>query len=214
MHSKYKTLSRLLFALPVIIALSGCGGGSKITHSYVDPELDKLDLHGVLVIAVTRQPSPRKMFEDAYTSALQHHGVNAIASHTVLSMPKPTSEQVIAAAKKAGVDTIMVSRYIGEQTEEVYHPGTIYYGVTPALGMNYYGGFGGYYAHAYEVAYQQPVWTSNTTHAIVSDLYVAETHEHIWQAVSETLQSGSSKQVREDTIKTLVGDLKSKGLIR
>ena len=114
--------------------------------------------------------------------------MNAVASHTLLPRHKAEAEEVIAAAQAAGLDTIMVTRYLGEMTDEVYHPGTIYYGVTPAIGAPYYGGFGGYYYHAYEVAYQQPVWTSNVTHTLVSDLYVTETKGHLWQAVSETIQ--------------------------
>ena len=102
----------------------------------------------------------------------------------------------------------------GKSEEDIYHPGTVYYGVAPAYGLSHYDRFGGYYAHAYEVAYQQPVWTSNVTHTLVSDLYVAATREHLWQAVSETLQAGSNEQLREDAIRGLIGNLKEQGLLR
>ena len=90
----------------------------------------------------------------------------------------------------------------------------MYYGVTPAYGGGYHGGFGGYYAHAYEVAYQQPVWTSNVTHSVMSDLYIAGTREHMWQAVSDTVQAGDNKKLRDDAIKSLIGNLKDQGLIQ
>lgn len=202
-----------LLACACAISLAGCGGSSEITHSYVDPEFKKLDLHGVLVVAVTQQDSSRIDFEDAFTRAIGRHGVEAVASHTLVPQKKHPPEDIIAAAKKSGLDTILVTRYIGESSQEVYHPGRVYYGVTPAYGTGYYGGFGGYYAHAYEVAYQQPVWTNNVTHSLISDLYVADTKEHLWQAVSDTIQSGSTKQVRDDAIKALIGNLKEQGLI-
>ena len=66
--------------------------------------------------------------------------------------------------------TILVTRYVGEKSDEVYHPGTVYYTVTPAYDPGYYGNFGGYYGRATEVAYQQPVWTENVSHAMISDL--------------------------------------------
>jgi hypothetical protein len=189
------SITRLLVASIFTLILSACGGSSEITHSYVDPEFDKLDLEGVLVVAVTKQNSSRVEFEDAFTKALSRHGVRAQASHTLVPKQKASAEELIAAADSANLDTILVTRYIGAASEEVYHPGTVYYGVTPAYGSRYNRGFGGYYAHAYEVAYDQPVWTNNVTHSLISDLYVAQSKEHLWQAVSETLQAGSTEQV-------------------
>lgn len=204
-----------LFALAGVFALllPACSNNTTITHSMVNPELKGLDLHGVMVVAVTRQPSPRKQFEDAFTQALRRQGVEAVASHTLVSKHKPSAEELVAAAEHANLDTVLVTRYIGEKTEEVYHPGTVYYGVTPAYGAGYHGSFGGYYAHAYEVAYEQPVWTANVTHSLISDLYITKTQGHLWQAVSDTIQSGNTGQVRDDAINALIGNLKKQGLI-
>ena len=213
MHTIPRALAPLLLASLSALAMLGCGGSSEVTHSYVDPELDKLDLEGVLVLAVTQQQSARVEFEDAFTKALSRRGVRAEASHTLVPQQKASAEEVIAAADAANLDTILVTRYIGKSSEEVYHPGTVYYGVTPAYGGYHNRGFGGYYAHVYEVAYEQPVWTNNVTHSLISDLYVADSKEHLWQAVSETLQAGSTKQVRDDAIKSLIGNLKEQGLL-
>ena len=145
---------------------------------------------------------------DAFSRALSRHGVRAQASHNLLPQEQPTAEEIIAAAESADLDTVLVTRYIGESTEDIYHPGKVYYGIAPAYGLSHYDRFGRYYGHAYEVAYQQPVWTSNVTHTLVSDLYVAATREHLWQAVSETLQAGSNEQLRDDAIKCLIGNMK------
>jgi len=212
--SPIRSLAAQVLALAACcLLLSACSSNSQITHSYVDPKLKELDLHGVLVVAVTKQPAARIDFEDSFVKALQKHDINAVASHTLVHGQKAEAEQMLAAAQKAGVDTILVTRYIGKSNEEVYHPGRVYYGVTPVYGGSYYGGFGGYYAHAYEVAYQQPVWTSNVTHSVISDLYVASTKAHLWQAVSDTVQAGDTDQLRNDAIKSLIGNLKEQGLI-
>ena len=209
-----QSIGVLLFTCFLALVISGCNTNSEITSSYVKPDLDKMDLHGVLVVGVAPEQSGRVRFEDEFTKALSQRGVQAQASHKLVPQAKATADEIIAAAKSANLDTILVTRYAGESKEEVYHPGTVYYGVTPAYGGNYYGGFDGYYAHAYEVAYEQPVWTTNTTHTVVSDLYVTATREHLWQAVSETIQANSTDQVREDVIDSLIGNLKSQGLIR
>lgn len=201
-------------ALFLLVLLgTACNTNSNITHSYVDPVLKKLDLDGVLVVAVAKKQEARKDFEQAFADALGRRGVRAVASYTLVPTNKPSSEDIIAAAKKANLDTIMVTRYMGKMTDEVYHPGTIYYGVTPAYGAGYHGVFGGYYGRAYEVAYEQPVWTSNVTHTIVSDLYVTETKGHMWQAVSDTIQASDNKKLRNDAISGLIGNLKDQGML-
>ncbi len=199
----------LLFTL----FIAGCGGNSIISSSTVNPVLSERDLQGVLVVAVARQQSARKDFEDAFTKSLNRHHAGAVASHTLVPGPDVTAEQIIAAARKANLETILVTRYLGKSTADVYHPGTIYYDVAPAYGRPYAGGFGGYYGYAYEVAYDQPVWTSNVTHTIVSDLYETESTRPIWQAVSETVKASSNSKLRNDAINSLIGDLKKQGLL-
>ena len=199
-----------------LLLLTACSNNSTITRSYVDPLLKKMDLQGVLVIGVAQNRDNGIVFEDMFVKALATHGVTAVAAHTLLpndNFEKITPDDVVEAAIKNNLDTVLVTRYIGSSSEDIYHPGTIYYGVTPMYGAGYYGGFGGYYGHAYEVAYQQPVWTTNTTHEVIADLYVTKTREHMWQAVSDTIKAGSNNKLRHDVIASLIGDLKNQGLL-
>jgi hypothetical protein len=205
--------ARRFVALGCLVTLAACGINSEITTSYVDPQFSKLDLHGVLVVAVAREASTRIEFEDTFTRALRRKGVDATASHTLVQDRDAPAEAFIAAATDAGLDTILVTRYIGEKSAEVYHPGTVYYAVTPVYDPGYYGNFSGFYGRATEVAYQQPVWTANVSHALISDLYVTASQERLWQAVSETIESSGSSQVMGDAVHALVGNLKEKGLL-
>jgi len=214
MSSLTRLFSRLTLAASCALALFACSINSEVTNSYVDPEFNKLGVHGVLVAAVAKEPAHRIEFEDAFTKALVRRGVDAVASHTLVPQYKPTAQEIIDAAGKAGLDTILVTRYVGEKVDEVYHPGAVYYAVTPAYDPGYYGNFGGYYGRAVEVAYQQPVWTANVSHAMISDLYVAKTQARVWQAVTETIKSSSNSQVMDDAIDALIGNLKEKGLLK
>lgn len=207
------SFSRIFTTTLLVALVSACSNNTSISRSYVDPELKKLDYKGVLVVAVAQKPSAREDFEQAFADALTRRGIDAVPAHTIIDKAQPTAEEVIAAAESRNLDTIMVTRYIGASSEEVYHPGTVYYGVAPAYGAGYYGRFPGYYGHAYEVAYEQPVWTTNTSHTLVSDLYVTETKGHLWQAVTDTIQSGSTSKVRGDVISALVSDLNDQGLL-
>ena len=207
---------RYRFALVLLLVslLSACSSiNSEITHSYVDPKAASGEQQGVLIVGVSNKQETRKEFEDAYARSLSRYGVEAVASHTLIPELDAESDEVIAAAKQADLGTILVLRYVGDRAEDVYHPGTIYYGVMPAYGVANRGYWGGYYGHAYEMAYDQPVWSTNRTYTLISDLFVTETKEHIWQAVSDTVKAGSERKLRDDIIASFVGDLKKQGLL-
>jgi hypothetical protein len=207
--------SFLQFLVFVALAsLAACSNNSTITRSYVDPGIHKLDLRGVLVVGVAQQQSSRIDFENSFAKSLERKGARAVASHTLNIPLKAEPEVFIAAAKEANLDTILVTRFVGEKAEEIYHPGTIYYGVMPSYGGTYNrGGFGGYYGHAYEVAYDQPVWSTNKTYTLISDLFATSDQNHLWQVVSDTMRSGSDGKLRDDVIKGFVGNMKDEGLL-
>ena len=204
----------LLISSILLLATAGCASNSTIIHSYVDPTVDELQhLEGVMVIAVTEKMPARIDYEDAFVKALRRQGASAVASHTLLPGKKPTEAEVMAAARQANLDTILVTRYMGERAQEVYHPGTIYYDVAPEL-KPHVSDFYGYYPYAQEVAYQQPVWTSNVTYTLTSDLFTTDGKDHLWQVVSDTLKSGGKKKLRDDTIDSFVDNMKQVGLFK
>ena len=63
------------------------------------------------------------------------------------------------------------------------------------------------------MAYEQPVWSTNKTYTLISDLFITETKEHMWQAVSDTMKAGSEGKLRDDIIKGFVDNLKDQNLL-
>lgn len=191
----------------LLLVLGGCGTTATIENSYVDPTLKTKDLSGALVIGVAKKRASRIEFEDKFARALSKRGVRAIASYTLVPGDDISTEQAIASAQANQLDTILLSRYIGERTQEIYHPGTIYYGVTPTYGGAYNGRYGSYHGHAYEVAYEAPVTTTNRTVTVITDLYQVETEEHLWQAVSEAVKAGSEKELLDAFVRGFVNNM-------
>ena len=208
-------LGRSLMACLLLAMITSCSTNSQITRSYVDPTAAKrTDLSGVLVVGVAQKQQSRVDFEDAFAKSLSRYDVRAVPSHTLVETLDPDGEELIAAAEKADLDLVLVTRFVGEKAEDVYHPGTIYYGVMPAYAGPYNRGYyGGYYGHAYEMAYEQPVWSTNKTYTLISDLFITETKEHMWQAVSDTMKAGSEGKLRDDIIKGFVDNLKDQNLL-
>ncbi|NQX89712.1 MAG: hypothetical protein HRT77_13725 [Halioglobus sp.] len=203
----------LLFGLCLLIVAS-CSTNTDIVDSYVHPDLQGRDLEGVLVVGVTQQQKARVRFEDDFARALRRFNVRAQASHNLVPLEQPTQDQILTAAERANLDTLLVIRYLEASSDDVSARGRIFYDINPAYGLPYHARFGTYYPHVWEIAFQQPVWTSAILHTLVADLYVAATGEHLWQAVSATLQAGSNEETREDAIKDLIRSLKQQGLLR
>ena len=205
-----------IFLSMMAVVLVGCGTTADITGTWVDPNLKEKDLSGVLVIAVTEKEEARINFEDAYSEALKDKGINAVASHTLVSgkANKTKKESIIAAAKKAGLDTLLVSHYAGTVEQPVFHQGRNYYDVVPAYGNYGYGRFGGYYGQVVKVGSSPDVWTSNKYVILVSDLYETATEEPLWQATSQTMNPDNRIELRDAFIDAFVGQMEKQGLIQ
>ncbi len=206
-------LHHTLIALLLSAGLAACATNSTITHDYVTPDIAERDVTGVLVVAVAQKQESRIAFENAFARALDRNGTHAVSSYTLVPDLDADGEEIVEAAEKAGLSTILVTRYIGESVQDVYHPGTVYYGVMPAIGPYYGGGYYGYYGQAYEIAYQQPVWTTNRTYTLISDLFATDSKEHLWEAVSDTIRSGSNGELRDDIIQGFINYIKYKGVL-
>jgi hypothetical protein len=207
------TTLRASMALLLIIAATACSSTAEITYSIVAPGAINKDLHGVMVVGVATNNTDRVDYEKAFTQELRRKGVHAIASYTLLPQKKISGDQATATANKNELDTILVVRYVGESQVEIYHPGTRYYDVVPTYGPRG-GGFGGYYGHAYEVAYDPAVYSTNRTITLVSDLYEVSTEKALWTAVSDAIKAGNEKELRDSFIKAFISNLQEHHLIR
>jgi hypothetical protein len=206
------TTGRTLMLL-LLCNLAACSNNAEIKYAYIDPTVHKKDLSGALVIGVAKQQSSRLAFEDSFVRALKRKGVPAIASHTLVAGDDISTEQAIAVANENKLDTILLTRYVGESSQDVYHPGTTYYGVAPVYGGGYNRRFGSYYGHAYEVAYEPPVTTTNVTITLVSDLYEVSTEEHLWQVVSDGIKAGSQQDLLDAFVRAFVNNMVEQKLL-
>ncbi|GAA5315614.1 MAG: hypothetical protein AseanaTS_08190 [Candidatus Pelagadaptatus aseana] len=208
-------MSRVILCA-LVLMLSGCGAYTTISNVWVAPDIQQRNLQGTLVIAVTHQESVRIDFEDAYTKVLRRNGVKAIASHTLIggTLDQSDKQDIIAAARQAGLDTLLVSHYAGTEEEPVFHPGQRYYTVVPEYGPYYHDrGFDGHYGRLIELGSTPDVWTTNRYVFIVSDLYQTDNGDHLWQATSETISPRNKKALRNASIKAFIKQMKSQGLL-
>lgn len=204
---------RLLLILTVTVFLflsSGCGT-STLTATWHDPDYaGKNALKNVLIIAVTKDETIRRMYEDGFVERLTEEGERAIASYT-LSQPdiKPDKESVDAAIKEAGADSVLITRYVGTDVREHYRPPQR----TMVFADPYYRGLHGYYPMAYREVYSPGYTVKVTTISLESNAYESKSGKLIWSTRSESIDPKMTKKYVEELVNLFTGDLKKANLL-
>lgn len=212
---KVKTLSLvLIIAVYFVALLSGCSSSATVEKSWIDKSIHTKDLQGVLVLTVAPTEEGRRAFEQEFTDALVKQGVHAVASYTLKGGTEIDKDDVAAMARKAEVDTVLVTLFAGRDESAVLHPGRKYYGVAPVYGGGYYGR-GRVYGVPYQVGQTADFWAEHKSIHLTAKLYEIKTQERLWQVNSgmEDKGKGNVAAMRSAFIKSFMKDLADQGLV-
>lgn len=99
-----------------VLLIAGCAA-TKITGTWQDPAFHG-PLHKVLVLAVAKKETTRRVFETTFARDLQARGVEAVPGFTVLPNARASEAEINAAAGKLGVDTVLVTKLVDLQKEK------------------------------------------------------------------------------------------------
>jgi hypothetical protein len=113
----------------VAAALVGCAANTtEFNGVWVNPEAGhRVPVKNVLVVAINRDPTARRIFEDTMVAQLTTRGIKAQPSYRMFPEEVPPSPPVVeAAVRGAGVDCLLVSRILRETTDIRVTPGHAY----------------------------------------------------------------------------------------
>jgi len=134
----------------------------------------------VLVVTGLQSNGDNQLLQDALVKRLKEDGVEAIAGYKAFKgSGLPTKDQVIKYAVQNQVDSVLVSRITGENTEAIYHPPTTY-----AVPYPYYSYWDSYYPHIYDRA---GFSTKYKYYYLESNIYAVNDKTLIWTAVTEAM---------------------------
>jgi len=168
---------------------------TKLTSDWKDPAY-RQQPRKILVIGIIKKPVLKRIFEDEFVRQLDAHGINAIASYTVMPDKEQGDFEFIAAkTKQLGADSVLTTRLVSKKTVHFYVQGSVYY--PPSNYRNWRD----YYGYSTQAVYT-PGYMAEEEYALVeTNLYDAGNDKLIWSAASETDITGSS----EDRIKSFIG---------
>jgi len=196
--------------LSMLLLLSSCGT-SRLTATWHDASYGgQNNLQDVLIIAVTKDETVKRLFEDTFAAELEAEGVHAIPSYS-LSQPdiKPEKEAIDTAIKEAGARSVIITRHLGTDTKEHYRPPQR----TSVFADPYYGGIHGYYPMAYREVYSPGYTVKVTTVSLEANLYDVKTGKLVWAVRSESTDPTMTKKYIEELVNLFSGDLKKNALL-
>ena len=197
-----------LISIPLLLVFFGCTPSTKITSSWVQNPVQEGGIHSILIIALARDTTSRKLWENSFAEQFAGKNRQAIASHTIAEDPiAPQEEVILKVIQQAQADTVLITHLIDSDTTTKWHPGTVRYE------PSFYSGMYGYYGHAYRAVYSPPTVTTRTVVSLESNMYDVATKELVWAAQSDTVNPKLLKTDFDSMVKTLMKDLQRKGVL-
>ena len=202
-----------IFAIGMLVCsffalLVGCSS-SELVDIWSDSSTQSPTLKKMLVISVLKNPAQRRLWEDAFSAALEKHGVAATPSYRSFPDAVPDTDQVLQMEQTNGFDGVLVTRRLPSETNPQYLEGY----VTTENAMRYdrrRERFVSYYRdieHAGYVDSQKVIIRAIDVWATRND------GQMIWSGTSKTPESSTIQVVRPDIVKLVIDDLTQKGII-
>ena len=198
----------IFYAGIVLVALSlvGCAATS-LTSQWNEPGFSGPPLMKLMVVGVSSQPGPRRIFEDGFVAALEAAGVQAVQSYTLISADGQADQAVLEqAVRDIGADGVLITRLVKTQTETRVEPGGYYGG---ARGPGFYGWYGSAWGGVYEPprVYQYDIVIAETS------VYGLAADKLLWSGTTETFNPGDIEKETPGFAKTIIDALKNLGIV-
>ena len=217
-----KRLVGLVGAASAAIVLAACATrATTLNAQWVNPELaGKKSVRNVMVMAVTRDSTNRRLFEDRMVAALATAGAKATQSYKSIPQDGPvTEEQLRRVVTEAGVSQVMSTRISNVTTDVSVSPGMVM-GPGWGPGFGWDRGWGPGWGGA--TGFQNTMWTTTippqvtTTQNVHADtrLYDAKTAAVIWSAATTTTTGFDTvPQMIDQFVQLIVNTMTKDGVI-
>jgi hypothetical protein len=203
------TALTLLSSAILLLTASGCSS-SSVVDTWRDPAYTDPPMKDILVIAVKKDPSRRRNWEDGFVGELSQYGVRATSSYTLFPSAIPDTATVIQSVRERGFDGVLVVRRIQSDTTTTYIEG-----YTTAEPVTRYDPWSNTYS-SYFREIQHPGYTEIETRSRheVNVWHAGNGGKLVWAGVGEALDSGApNSDIREEIINLVCPDMSEAGLI-
>ncbi|QWV95395.1 DUF4136 domain-containing protein [Geomonas oryzisoli] len=206
-------LIRIAVVLCLTSLLCSCASVS-VVDTWRNPTLTGSRVHKVLVVSFARKEGSRAVYENTLVSELHKHGVEAVASYSILSQATlPDWHALDRAVRSTGSQGIITIQTIKVEKQTTVQPSAI---ASPYPGYWYPPAFPdwnfpGYYQ---SMALYGPTYV--TTYDIATmqvNLFDVSSDKLLWAGTMQTYEPEAVTKVGKDLAHKVVTSLKKEGLI-
>ena len=159
----------------------------------------------VLVIAIFKDLTVRRMVEDEFKNHLKYRGADAATGYQIFPGDElPSKETVVEQVKAGGYDAVLLTRLIDTRTERRNVPGPTTYAAAPRYGMP----MGGYYGQGYSAVYSSSYTVDDKYATIESNLYDAASEKLVWTATSDTWMAEENQKLVKTFVAMMMDSLR------
>jgi len=192
-----------LSLLACVCLVASCAT-TKLTEAWKDDQF-RGTIRKVVVLGVFMEPDTRKIFEDEFADRLRARGVEAVAGHKLITDAElPDKDVVIGKIRNFGADTVIVTRIVDRETEQISVPGKGY------MVMEYYSYYGTYYTYIYKAGYTEVEGFADAE----TNLYSVSDKKLIWSGRTKTDISGHRYELIQGFVKIMIDRFSDDKLIR
>ena len=196
----------VLLSMTFILSFAACSPKATLTSSWVDPSLKGYSANNVLVLAVSKNETRLKLYENVFVDEFAKNNIRATASHKEIGIvSEPNRADIEAAIKKTGASSVLITVVVDRQSESHTIPGSVHYQTT---------GFYGYYGQAFTRVRMPATDVTKIVVRMESNLYDVSTNSLVWTAQSEAINPELLRTDFERIIGLLVADMKEKRIIQ
>jgi hypothetical protein len=194
--------------------MGGCVSSSKLVDTWHDPSFQGRPLSTMLVIAVIKDATKRRIWEDAFAGELAEHNVSAKPSYSVFPNAPPDTNQVIATVQRSGFDGILVILGLPTETNTRYVNG--YTSLEPDIRYRPYTDpyWRRYWTYYREIEHPGYADSQKVDIRAIDVTTTGSGSKMIWGATSRTPYPGSVSDVQEGIAGLVIADLAKRGIIR
>ena len=196
----------------LISQLCGCAS-SNLVNIWHDPRYKEPPLGKMLVIAVRKDATKRRIWEDAFSGELAKHGVTATSSYSIFPDAPPDTNQVIETVRANGFDGILAIFHLPKEVISQRIPGY----TTTERDVRYTPYHGPYWTR-YRTYYREvehPGYIDTQTVAMraIDVTTTGKDGKLIWSATSRTPDPGSVTDVQREIVSLVLSELEQRKII-
>jgi hypothetical protein len=200
----------------ITLLASGCASTSLV-GDWQNPNYRGSPLTKILVIGIHDEGDKRRVFEDQFVAHLRAHGVDAVASYTLIPRDGQVPEEEIAKAVQAsGANGVLITRVVRVDKETAVTTGYSQYTAFPAFGYGgpppYYNNYYGFYSTAWATYYPPTVQQFDVV-TLETNLWAVNGKEVLWSGTTEVTDPRNLYKATDEIINVITDALAKRKLI-